>query len=473
MVDIPVKQAKSTIMKKKLPSILCLLLFSFLAIAQKKPNFIVILTDDQRFDALNANGNKAILTPNLDKLFSKGKRFTNAHVVFSLCSPSRAALLTGRYGSANGVLELDSKLKDGEKTVAQYLKEAGYFTGVSGKWHIDQNPKELGFDFATTFHANGTYFNRKILDEGKIVFPEEHCDLYCARRSMDFLEIAAAKPQPFFLFHCTQLPHMDGKMEWPTQATTKAKYQVANMPVARNKDDNLLSKPSHLKTVRNRTQAQMYGYPDSNKIQTHSLDYYSVITEMDDFLGEVLQKIKQLDIEDNTYIIFMSDNGWMLGDHGFTSKVLPYKASTHVPMCVTGPGIRPSEDASLMLNIDILPTILGLAKLQIPSNIHGRDRQNNLKGKQKKNNDFFVYEGLGTYGGAKPNLSVISDRFRYIITYENLKLNQVNFREMYDMTIDPLEMINSINDPKYAALIQEFDKVILAHKTKIIQLPLY
>lgn len=106
--------------------------------AQPKPNFIVILTDDQRFDAVQQNGNPAILTPNLDRLVQRGKRFTDAHVLFSLCSPSRAAILTGRYGSANGVLELDSKLNLGEKTVANYLKEAGYYTGVSGKWHVDQ-----------------------------------------------------------------------------------------------------------------------------------------------------------------------------------------------------------------------------------------------------------------------------------------------------------------------------------------------
>ncbi len=123
-------------------------------------------------------------------------RFTNANVVFSLCSPSRAALLTGRYGSANGVLHLESALRKGEKTIAHYLKEAGYQTAVSGKWHIDQRPKAVGFDFHAFFEGNGSYYNRLIHDMGKDIKPEKHCDEYCVDRSIDFLQGAVKEDQP-------------------------------------------------------------------------------------------------------------------------------------------------------------------------------------------------------------------------------------------------------------------------------------
>ncbi|WP_373513686.1 sulfatase-like hydrolase/transferase, partial [Persicitalea sp.] len=410
-----------------------------------------------------------ILTPNLDRLVKRGKNFTNAHVVFSLCSPSRAAILTGRYGSANGVLELDSKLNPGEKTIANYLKGAGYYTGVSGKWHVDQSPKELGFDFFTTFYSNGTYYGRKIEDNGKAMKPEEHCDLYCARRSIDFLELAAAKNEPFFLFHNPQLPHMNGQLEWPAPDSIRAGYRESNMPVATNRNDDLSDKPGYLKTVRNRTQAKEYGYPDKDKIQAHTKDYYSVVSEMDTFVGDILKKIDDLGIADHTYIIFMSDNGWMLGDHGFTSKVLPYLPSTHVPLAIIGPGISPSEESGLALNIDLMPTILKLAGAKIPANLHGKSLKNVLLGKKKSIRDYFVYEGLGTYGGAKPNLTVVSGPYRYIVTYEDEKLERVNSRELYRIDSDPDEMKNLAKDSKYASTIKGFDKAISQHLKKVVK----
>ncbi|WP_373330776.1 sulfatase-like hydrolase/transferase [Salmonirosea aquatica] len=436
--------------------------------AQKKPNFIVILTDDQRFDALQANNNPVILTPNLDRLVKRGKNFTNAHVVFSLCSPSRAAVLTGRYGSANGVLELDSKLNPGEKTIANYLKAAGYYTGVSGKWHVDQSPKELGFDFATTFYSNGTYYGRKINDQGNIVQPAEHCDLYCARRSIEFLERAGAD-RPFFLFHNTQLPHMNDKLAWPAPDSIRARYQEADMPVAANKDDDLSDKPAYLKTVRNRTQAKEYGYPDKDKIQAHTKDYYSVLSEMDAFVGSILKKVEELGIADNTYIIFISDNGWMLGDHGFTRKVLPYLPSTHVPMAIIGPGIAASENSSLVLNIDLMPTILDLAGLKIPGNIHGESLKEILLGKEKNVRDHFVYEGLGTYGGAQPNLTVVSGPYRYIVTYEDDKLDRVNFRELYRIDDDPDEMTNLARGAAYTTTVKKMQRFIDLHRKEVVK----
>jgi arylsulfatase A-like enzyme len=441
-----------------------LLLCTNVCIAQQKPNFIIILTDDQRFDAVRANGNQAIQTPNLDRLFRQGKRFTNAHVVFALCSPSRAAILTGRYGSANGVLELDSKLNKGEKTMANYLKEQGYYTGVSGKWHVDRSPQALGFDFATTFYSNGTYHGRKINDQGKMVQPTEHCDAYCARRSLDFLEMAAAKKEPFFLFHNTQLPHMDHKMEWPAGDTTRARYQAADMPVAANKDDDLSTKPEYLKTVRNRTQASVYGYPDKDKIQ----DYYAVITEMDAFVGSILKKVNELGMAESTYLIFLSDNGWMLSDHGFTSKVLPYQPSTHIPMCVIGPGVSPSVNTGLVLNIDIAPTLLDLAGTKVPPAMHGKSLREVLHGKQNAVRSSFVYEGLGRYGGAQPNLSVVSDKYRYIVTYEDEKLDRVSFRELYDLEKDPHEMQNLASSRQYASQIKNFEKTIDHHRQEIV-----
>ena len=447
-----------------------ILTFTFSCYSEKdsRPNFIIIYTDDQRQDAVGFSGNHVIKTPSIDRMASKGMQFTNANVVFSLCSPSRAAVLTGRYGSANGVLHLDSDLNQNEKTIASYLKEVGYRTAISGKWHLGREPKNAGFDFYTFFKANGTYYGRTIFDMGEKVKSEIHCDEYCVNRSIDFLKDAVSKDQPFFLFHNTQLPHMNGKLIWDAKQETLDKYNQEEMPVAKNRFDNLENKPEYLKTVRNRVKALDYGYPDSIAIQKHTKDYYAVISEMDNALGRLFKTIEELDLMENTYIFFMSDNGWMLGEHGFTSKVLPYKPSTWVPAFVLGPDVKSKINKSIVLNIDMAPTILELAGLECPENIHGRSFSGLLTGEKQETREAFIYEGLGNYGGAKPNLTVVSKDFRYTETYEDESLGTIIFRELYQQIKDPNEMDNLVENASYQSIILEMKTYIENHRKEVL-----
>jgi len=449
--------------------ILLVLTVTHVVAQNNQPNIIFIYSDDQRYDALGINDNNVIITPELDKMAQKGIRFTNANVVFSLCSPSRAALLTGRYGSANGVLQLGSDLNPNEKTVANYLQEEGYLTGISGKWHIGRHPADAGFDFSVYFEGNGTYYGRTIYDEGEKINPEMHCDLYCAKRSVDFLKEAAKGDKPFFLWHNPQTPHMNGNLIWDARVATTKKYNVNEMPVAKNRLDDLTGKPEYLKQARNLTQAKVYGYPDSEAIQQHTMEYYSVITEMEQFLGLIFRELDVLGLRENTYIFFMSDNGWMLGEHGFTSKVLPYRPSSRVPFFVVGPGIIPSVNNQIVLNIDMAPTILELAGIAEQPNIHGKSIVPLMNGKDNEWRSEFIYEGLGTFGGAKPNLTVISEDFRYIMTYEDSSLKKTNFVELYNQNDDPQEMKNLANSSHQKKRIKEFNKLINNHINTILK----
>lgn len=436
-----------------------------------RPNILVILTDDQQYDAAGFDGNPVIRTPSIDRLAERSLRFSNANVVFALCSPSRAAILTGRYGSANGVLELDSELHPGEQSLAQYLKQAGYRTGMSGKWHLPIPPDSLGFDFYNYFYSNGTYYGRRIVDMGDTLHPQIHCDAYCADRSLDFIRQQTQPDQPFFLFHCTQTPHMDHRHRWPAQDSTKALYRVGEMPVPANRLDDLQEKPPYLQQVRNRTQALTYGYPDSSAIQAHTRDYYAVITEMDDFIGRILEELDKQGIADNTYVFFLSDNGWMLGDHGFTSKVLPYRPSTRIPFMVKGPGIPAGTRDELVANIDLVPTILEMVGLAVPGKVQGKSIRPLFAGTEAAAvREALVYEGLGFYGGAKPNLTVITKDFRYIETYDNDSLSTVNYRELYDQQHDPAEVHNLAADPHYAPLIDQLQKHLIQHRRDVLRL---
>lgn len=170
-------------------------------------------------------GNPLVRTPNIDSLAARGVRFENAFVTLSICSPSRATCLTGRYGSATGVTSVPGTLNKDEKTIAHYLKKAGYRTGMVGKWHLGNSPGECGFDFATFFRSNGTYYNRKVIKNDKPARATGYIEDYNAQQAIELIKDASSSP--FMLWLCTQVPHMDHNFDWPARDETLATYGQA------------------------------------------------------------------------------------------------------------------------------------------------------------------------------------------------------------------------------------------------------
>ena len=447
-----------------------------------KPNFIVIYTDDHQFRALGANGNPQVISPSIDRLASQGMRFTQARVVLPLCSPSRASLLTGRYASGNGVDKLDRGLKPGEKTFVQHLKQAGYRAGLTGKWHLgkkptdpDNNPLAVGFDVAHFCWSNGPYYNRKVFhgDGSKTGRTgTQHIDEWGSDRAVDFLRDAVKNhaDKPFVLYHNTQTPHLDGKLVWDAKASTLAQYKRDEIVLPKNWDDDLAGKPPYLLNVRGRTKAQKdYGYGDPDTLQQHTLEYYAVITELDDALGRLFKEIDRLGLRENTYIILMGDNGWLMGDHGMTSKVFPYDASSRVPLIVAGPGIKPgSTSDAKVLNIDIAPTLLTLASLEVPSKMHGINLSDQLLGSSSKVRDAAVLEILGGFGGNKPILAAFDGRYELILTYEEASDRKPAFTELYDLDRDPWELNNLADDKEQQAVRKQLESAIEQHRREVL-----
>ena len=413
-----------------------------------RPNFLFILTDDQRYDAMGCAGNPLVRTPNIDALAARGIRFENAFVTLSICSPSRAACLTGCYGSTTGVASVPGTLNTPSASIAHRLKEVGYRTGVVGKWHLGNSPAECGFDFAACFQSNGRYYGRSVLENGTRKKVEGYIEDYNAAQAARFLQDAAG--EPFFLFYCTQVPHMDHTFDWPAKEATLALYDRERMPVPATWRDDLAGKPPYLKTARNRTQALRYGYDKKENIQRHIQRYYAAITEMDASLGKVLTTLDDSGLRENTYIILMGDNGWFLGEHGFTSKVLPYEESIWVPMLMAGPGLRVTVDSRLVLNIDIAPTILEFAGLPVPNDMHGTsllplDRVDGSHWRRS-----FLYEAPTPSLGSWPLYAVRTDRWKYIQTLDPKKSGRLVFEELYDLHNDPQEMTNLAGQPQHA-----------------------
>lgn len=412
--------------------------------ADKRPNFLFVLTDDQRFDALGCAGNPVIRTPAMDSLAKRGLRFSNAFVTTSVCSASRAAIFTGRYGSANGVPGLGGGLRAGERTFVGSLKSAGYRTGFAGKWHLDnpRDPEAAGFEASTWFKSNGPHFDRKVTESGKQRVAPGFIEDYLAGQVIAFLEDAARGPAPFFFHLCTQLPHMNPQFDWQPRAETLRLYDGKPFRLPPNWRDDLRGKPPYLAAGRHRTQAESYGYGGEAGVLNHLKRYYAAITDLDRALGTVFTALDRLGLRENTYVLLMGDNGWFIGEHGFTSKVLPYEESIRVPLIVSGPGLRAAVCDSMVLNADIAPTLLDLAGLPASSNMHGRSLRPSLEGRTAPPRAAMLYEALEPTLGSWPMVAIREKRWKYIRTFELQHPEKLAFEELYDLENDPGELRN-------------------------------
>ncbi|MFW6164449.1 MAG: sulfatase-like hydrolase/transferase [Planctomycetota bacterium] len=417
------------------------------------PNLIFILTDDQRYDALGVV-NPLARTPTMDALAKRGTVFRNAFVATSICSPSRACCLTGRYGSANGVPGLGMALDRDEVTFAQSLKEAGYQTGYVGKWHLRRpKPKQAGFEAVTYFESNGPHYNRRVIEHGKKKTAQGYIEDYLADQSVAFIEQAVEAGRPFVLHHATQIPHMDHRFSWPAQDETLALYPLEKMPVPETRQDDLRGKPPYLRNARSYVRAQQtYGYTDPANIRRHWQAYLASITEMDRSLGRLVAALGRLGIADETWIVLMGDNGWFMGEHGFTSKVLPYEESIRVPFLVSGPGLEGEQRDELVLNADISPTLVDLAGLPVPDGVHGRSLLPLLGGEKVAWRDSILYEAPEPELGSWPLAAVRTARWKYIQTYAIKDPSRLVFEELYDLGADPREMTNLAGQAAHAAV---------------------
>ncbi|MGE9268132.1 MAG: sulfatase-like hydrolase/transferase [Verrucomicrobiales bacterium] len=421
----------------------------------ERPNIILITTDDQRADALGSASNGFYHSPVLDALAARSLVFTDAHAAFALCSPSRATILTGQYGSRNGVNGLGGKLHTPAHSIAHALKNSGYQTAFSGKWHLQNSPAELGFDWSLVFHSNGRWYGREVSLNGQKSTPRELIDAHCAKISARYLREERDPAKPFFLWHCTQLPHMDHRHTWPASAENKARFDPARIPLPPTWRGPGEHQPPHLATVRNRSQALKYGYDQAAKIREHIRDYAATIADLDQALAPLFAEIDRQKLRDNTLLIFLGDNGWMLGEHGLTSKVLAYQASTHIPFMISGPGVNPGKSDALVSNLDLAPTLLRAAGLPAAGHHQGLALQDLWHEDGHPWRRHFLYEATGGYGGVPPTGALITKEHRLIATWEKSPLAPAPFLELYDRLGDPHEQRNLASDPGRQKLIEK------------------
>lgn len=411
----------------------------------KKPNFVFFMTDDQRWDGMSCAGNPVIKTPNMDRIAEGGVRFTNMFVTTSLCGPSRASILTGKYVHNHGVRRNGMSIPMEQKTFLEILKEAGYETAFIGKWHNRDRAENRGLDYYFGFKGQGRY-NNPIVSEnfGPDTEYKGHVSDVLADHTIKYLEMEHEKP--FCLLLWFKAPHRS----WHPAERFKGLYKDIKMPEPATFHDTYEGKPDAVKNA----DMKIGDFKDVPDLDTFLKDYYRCIVGVDENVGRVLDALDSLGYEDNTVVLYTGDNGFFLGEHHFFDKRLMYEESIRVPLLVKYPKmIKPgTTNEEMVLNVDFAPTILALAGAPIPETMDGESFKPLLRGKETLWREDFLYEyyEYPAVHMVRKNRGVRTKRWKYIHYFE-----EPQEFELFDLQNDPHEMHNLINDPAYKDILEQ------------------
>lgn len=418
----------------------------------ERPNIIVLLADDQRWDTLGVYGNSIIQTPHIDRLAGMGVTFKNAFVTTSICASSRASILTGQYVSRNGVWDFRTELTP-EQLALTYpgvLKKAGYRLGFTGKWGVGRPPAGL-FDYDKSFPGQGNY---RVEVKGQ----QRHLTALQGDHAIEFLE-GSSTDAPFCLSISFKAPHVQDSYDlseepFPFDPELKELYGDDRIPppktAAREYFDRL---PAFLKNSENRKRwAIRFWGPD--RYQESVKGYYRLISGIDTVVGRIVRKLADKKLTENTIILYTSDNGFYLGEYGLAGKWLPHEASVRVPFIVydpRSPELQGTRRNEMVLNIDVGPTVLHLAGADVPSVMQGRSLLPLLEGKDVAWRTDFFYEHLFRHPLIPPTEAVRTERWKYIRYVESDPV----YEELYDLKQDALEENNLVSSSSHAGVLNE------------------
>jgi arylsulfatase A-like enzyme len=448
------------VMNRRLPGTLlvALALCSAARAAESaRPNFLFVYTDDQRWDAMGVaqreEGERArfpwFKTPNMDRLAAEGVRFRNAFATCSLCSPSRAAFLSGRYNHLNGVVNNHTPFPTNSVTHATVLRSAGYKTGYVGKWHMGgQSGQRPGFDFSASYIGHGRYEDCPFEVNGVPQPTKGWVDDVSTEFAIGFMR--TNKTAPFLLVVGFKSPHD------PRSPPERLKHAFAGEVCrpAVNKD----AKPAYLVAS---GRAGVSGAADRSEGR---LNYFRCIAGADENLGRLLAALDELGLAENTMVIYTSDNGYYLGDHGLGDKRSAYEESLRIPLLLRYPrlGVKGALVDEPVLNIDLAPTLIQYAGLSVPAQMQGRSWRPLLerKGAQPPPDwrTAFFYEYFYEHNFPVPTLFAIRTPTAKLIKYKE----HADWNEVFDLAQDPYEMRNLAHiaaaAPLRAALDAEYDR---------------
>ena len=427
-------------------------------------NVVFVLVDDLRFDMMGFL-TPGLRTPNIDRLAREGLYFKNAVVTSSLCSPSRATILTGQTIRNHGIIDNNDTSEAGLKFFPSYLKEANYTTAFIGKWHMGMSSDDPrpGFDKWVSFKGQGTYFPtderspekigppaRQTLNvDGSSVPRKGYVTDELTDYALDWLQRGRDKSKPFFLYlsHKAVHSHAVAPLRYEHQyddLEIKLPASMANTP------ENNRGKPVWVRNARNSWHGSDFAFASDRPLKEVVRDIYRTLTPVDDSLGRIMAYLKKAGLDRNTMIVFYSDNGYLTGDHGLTDKRNAYEGSVRVPMLVWAPGLVPhGVSEAVVRNLDLAPSFLDLAGIPKPAQMEGASwlplAEGGMADATWKPGDFiYEYYWEWTFPINPTTFAIERDRIKYI-QYHGVW----DMEELYDLRSDPGETNNLIGDPLY------------------------
>lgn len=465
-----------------------------------RPNIVFIMSDDHASHAISAYGSRINETPNLDRIADEGMRFDAVFCTNSICTPSRAAILAGTYNHVNGVTTLDTHMDNTLWTFPKALQAAGYRTAMFGKWHLGHGPAHdpTGFDFWRVLPGQGHYHNPVMLQAGPnpVVERGGYVTDLITDDCLAFLDRhqASHADQPFALFCHHKAPHRT----WEPSREHFTMYDDVDIPEPDTFRDDLAGRADVIQAVKMRMMdldpivdlkatvppGLSLDEEISWRYQRYIKDYLRVVASIDDNVGRLLDRLDNDGLSDNTIVIYTSDQGFFLGDHGWFDKRLMYEESLNMPFLMRYPEkIAPgSTNDDVIVNVDFAPTLLDFAGVDAPAHLQGRSFAAATLGESPADWPTSMYYRYWMHrDGAHlcPAHYGVRTRTHKLICYYNDPLDQLGANgptdpiewELFDLEADPLEVDNVIDDPAQAAVVAELKAELARLQAELADTP--
>ena len=421
--------------------------------AADRPNIVFIMTDDHAAHAISAYGSKVNKTPNLDRLATEGALFSSVFATNSICTPSRATILTGQYSHLNGVT-MFNRFDSARMTVARLLQQGGYYTGMIGKWHLGSDPQ--GFDRWEIFPGQGEYYDPVLYTAtGEKKYTGRYATDVVTDLGIAFIE-GRPKDKPFFLMLHHKAPHRP----WQPTHEHGAEFSARSIPEPATLWDDYATRTDALHENKQRIAndltpqdlkqdppAGLSGDPLTRwKYQRYMQDYLATVQSVDDGVGRVLAALDNAGLAKNTLVIYTSDQGFFLGDHGLFDKRFMYEESIRMPFLVRWPaGLAPGmRSGAMVLNVDFAPTFLDLAGLPPSPDMQGRSIVPILKGRAPadwRTAMYYRYYHDPGHHNTRAHYGVRTATHKLIYFWKKDQW------ELFDLVKDPQELRNLYGQP--------------------------